>query len=468
MKRIITHIGLVFLIAPSIQHANIQHDLEKAFDTLDYQSNVTEASAYQGQSAGFYSGGNLYARNPIRNTSLASVDLPAYSGGCGGIDLYMGGFSYIKKEEAVKLAKAVMSDGMSYAFNLALETVTPLLSNTMKDLRNKINEINNMNINSCETAVGLVGAVFPKTQAAQKQICQETGSGKGGIFEDYTAARMGCGNGGRQTEVQSRLKSLPGHSKDLGNSMNFAWKAIKSNALFSQDNELSELMMSLSGTMIYHHEGNDDALGQHVILNSLASNDHFIDVLMQGGDLEIYGCDEYGEDECLHPVSNKKITLSKDKSIIALVRHKLNSMVIKIKSGDIPLSDAEKAFIQSTSLPIYKMLNVQSAFSKDSSILEVGQYSELIAIDLLFRYLEESLALVAQEARILQLPENQYAQFMAHIEEAQQAVRNKKRDSYEQRALELQLIEQTLLIEQRLASQLAVPIKDALSWADHL
>ena len=35
------------------------------------------------------------------------------------------------------------------------------------------------------------------------------------------------------------------------------------------------------------------------------------------------------------------------------------------------------------------MLNVQSAFTKDRGILDVASYSELIATDILFKYLDE-------------------------------------------------------------------------------
>jgi len=61
-------------------------------------SNTTGAQAYQGQQAGYYSGGSLYARNTVRNVQLVGIDLPSYRSGCGGIDLYAGGFSFVNTQ----------------------------------------------------------------------------------------------------------------------------------------------------------------------------------------------------------------------------------------------------------------------------------------------------------------------------------------------------------------------------------
>ncbi|MFQ5534339.1 MAG: conjugal transfer protein TraH [Sphingomonadales bacterium] len=47
-------------------------------------SNSTGPSAFAGQSAGYYTGGNLFMRTPSRNTTLATINLPSHRAGCGG------------------------------------------------------------------------------------------------------------------------------------------------------------------------------------------------------------------------------------------------------------------------------------------------------------------------------------------------------------------------------------------------
>lgn len=49
-------------------HAGINEDLNKFFQELNSGSgaNVTQAAAWQGQAAGYLTGGSLFLRNPVR------------------------------------------------------------------------------------------------------------------------------------------------------------------------------------------------------------------------------------------------------------------------------------------------------------------------------------------------------------------------------------------------------------------
>ena len=285
-----TSISFLLFLSSLIIHANAQKDLEEAFNKVTGVHNIS--SAYHSQSAGHYSGGSVFARNQIRNQQVMHINLPKVGAGCGGIDLYMGGISYIQKTDAIKLAKEVMQNAGAYAFNLALESVSPMISNTMKDLRNVATTINNANINSCELATSLVGSVFPKTEAAQKQVCQDIGTSSGYI-SDYVSARMDCANPVKRKNIFNDAKKT-GHDDFLTGSLNFAWKAIRTNSLFNSDDELSEVMMSLSGTIVYKYDAAEDNKG-NVIKNSamkavypsLAANANFLKSLLEGGAIEV-------------------------------------------------------------------------------------------------------------------------------------------------------------------------------------
>ena len=52
---------MVLLILPMLSEANVNNDLNHFFDGLGMVSNTTAPHAYQGQQAGYYSGGSLYA-----------------------------------------------------------------------------------------------------------------------------------------------------------------------------------------------------------------------------------------------------------------------------------------------------------------------------------------------------------------------------------------------------------------------
>lgn len=442
--------------------ANIQQDLTDAFNSMNFNVNVNDA--YASQQAGYYSGGSLYARAPVRNQQIAYINLPKISAGCGGIDIFTGGISVMTKEEAVKLAKEVMSNGTGFAFNLALETASPLISNNMKDWVRKIQQMTNQSINSCEMATSLIGAVAPKTQESQRAVCQSIAGGSGAV-NDYVSSRMECKNSSRMSEIFEGAKKDPAYNKQLIGSMNFAWKAIRDNGLFNQNQELSELMMSLSGTIIYQDETKFGA-AKKIILPSLASSSDFITSLMFGGEINSYYCKESETTECLN-VGQKKITISKGQSIVDMVKVKLDSIVKKIKDtkSNVALSESEIAFIQKTSLPIYKMLNVQAAYSKGISALDMTNYTEIIASDILFVYLEESIQEVLNSARTLQLPAAEYNQFINNIEEAKNNIRNRKSDVNKQYTLVHQMINQTMQLEQRLSMRMQDNLKSALTWS---
>ncbi|HIC7360036.1 TPA: conjugal transfer protein TraH, partial [Legionella pneumophila] len=82
-------------------HASASTDLNHFFNNLGYSANVTGSHSYESQAAGFASLGSVYARNQVRSIQIAHVDVPGFRSGCGGIDIFAGGFSFIKSEQIV-------------------------------------------------------------------------------------------------------------------------------------------------------------------------------------------------------------------------------------------------------------------------------------------------------------------------------------------------------------------------------
>ncbi len=120
--------------------------------------NTTGPTAFQGQASGHWTLGNLYLRAPVRSEQIASVSLPSFRAGCGGIDAFAGAFSFINSDQLVAFARAVAQNAVGFAFELALETISPVIAETMAKLRALAQWVNSQNLNSCETAQALVGA----------------------------------------------------------------------------------------------------------------------------------------------------------------------------------------------------------------------------------------------------------------------------------------------------------------------
>ena len=128
--------------------------------------NTTGPTAFQGQASGHWTLGNLYLRSPVRSEQVATVNLPSFRAGCGGIDAFAGAFSFINSDQLIAFARAVAQNAAGFAFELALETISPVIAETMSKLRALAQWVNSQNLNSCETAQALVGAAWSKNDRA--------------------------------------------------------------------------------------------------------------------------------------------------------------------------------------------------------------------------------------------------------------------------------------------------------------
>ena len=183
----------------------------------------------------------------MRSEQIATVNLPSFRAGCGGIDAFAGAFSFINSDQLIAFGRAVAQNAAGFAFELALETISPVIAETMAKLRALAQWINNQNMNSCETAQALVGAVWSKNDRASAAICAAIGTSQG-IFSDYAAARHGCGADGKRN---STLAAASGAMADqVPVNVNYAWKAIRASSFLAGDTQLAEFAMSVTGTLI--------------------------------------------------------------------------------------------------------------------------------------------------------------------------------------------------------------------------
>ena len=115
----------IVLTAPVPASAGVESEMQSFMTEMGAQANVTGPSAYQGQSAGYYSGGAMWARFPQKNIQPFNLQLPHARAGCGGIDLFAGSFSFINTAELVAMLKATANNALGFAFKLAIDTISP-------------------------------------------------------------------------------------------------------------------------------------------------------------------------------------------------------------------------------------------------------------------------------------------------------------------------------------------------------
>jgi conjugative transfer pilus assembly protein TraH len=449
----------------STAQANVGSSMDRFMDDIGAAANVTGPSAFEGQSAGYYSMGNVWTRFPQRTTNLANLQLPSARAGCGGIDIFAGSFSFINASEMVAMLKAVANNAVGFAFSLAIDTVCPECNKIMQEFSQKAQLMNNLSINSCEMAQGLVGGVWPQGDLADKAICEAIGNASG-IFTDYAAAKHGCGTRGQ------RASTTEGGGEEFadvnpGLPRNYTWHVLKQSAFFNPggtfDRELAEYAMTLIGTVIYIPPADDDP-GRFVPFAGDASSTLVTALLdgTQNQSVQVFRCDE--PDLCLNPTF-AQLSLASDKAIRPRVAALIGNMVDAIRT-DTAIGDTEKELLQVASLPLYKILTVQAAFGRGMPTDDRATLAEVASIDLLHAILERIVSEAGRSmASFIAADEAKLALWRAQVAEVRGALAQRQATGQARITAIVQIIEKTAMIENMLAASMSPSMAAALDWS---
>ncbi|MEI8295107.1 MAG: conjugal transfer protein TraH, partial [Alphaproteobacteria bacterium] len=437
--------------------AGISDDLGHFFRRVGISKNFNAPGSFKDQSAGYYTGGSMAIRNRVRSADLATVQMPGFRAGCGGIDAWMGGFSHISSAQLVEMLRSVGSSAASYAFMLAIQTVSPQIYNILNEINALATQINQTNINSCEMAATMLGGIWPKTDQSSKHLCQAMGSNLY-MFSDWAAARQGCGADGSRERVLNRHGSDPQYKNMLVGSFNLSWKAIQSNAFLAADDELARAFMTLVGSIIVRADGDTFEV---VNLEGHADKDDVMSGLLNGGKTPIYICDSA---HCLNPRLGA-VNMKDTNALLAKTKRILETLIKKIYL-DTAITLEEKAFLNSTQLPVYKMLNVTTAFRRGTAPVDIHHYAELIALDILYKYVIEVIDIIHDsvvQLKSVQVDEVHINTFLKSLEAARKRIIQGRQSAYQQMDTTLSFIQATQLIEKQLHAMLG-SVANETNW----
>ncbi|MBA3006976.1 MAG: conjugal transfer protein TraH [Proteobacteria bacterium] len=126
------------------------------------QSNSTQSGYFEGQQRGYYSAGSFSGRWKSTADYPVTLEMPKVKSGCGGIDVFMGGFSFMDSDYLVDKLQAILSNAAGVAFDLGLKTLCEQCSNTIKNFEALSDALNQMQIDECAAAKTMVGIVADK------------------------------------------------------------------------------------------------------------------------------------------------------------------------------------------------------------------------------------------------------------------------------------------------------------------
>lgn len=351
-------------------------------DIFEVYTNTTEPQSFETQRRGGLTLGRVVTRNRIVAPNFVNFDPPSFSGGCGGIDLYGGSFSFINKEQLTQALRAIASNALSYAFTLALEGVCPTCMQKMEKLRDWVNEINKEMKDSCRWGKSLVNATGLDEWHNSRVEAAHDRRRNAGVVEDMFDA------------VDTFVSELASDN-DVGETTpeNAVWAAMQASntgAWFGGfgDIELQEVLMSVTGTLIKAETDsggaeciNADGNGEYCFREAppLLSVKDFIDGDLTG-EIRIYNCDE--EANCLNPTPEVRDWPGLKQRVREIMFGPApaftGGLIFKIRDKDAVLTAEEEAFISQAPIPIYTILRSVSKYP--GTVLSVGEHlQEMVA-----------------------------------------------------------------------------------------
>lgn len=372
-------IFIIAIIFNQHSYAGIEDHMSEFWDSLGGASNVNKAQFIKGQKAGHISLGGFQMRSNIQNSQLVSAQLPSVRAGCGGIDFFAGGFSFISSDQLIALGKSIISNSPGALAQLALDNISPEMGSVLKYFQNVTREINKLNINSCKAATALISDRGGLVNDIKSHGCRTWGLASN-QYQDAAEASEKCSSGGHASKTKSK------ESEKVSNT-NIAWKAFKDAGLVrlgdSGSEDLAQLFMTLTGTIIISGGESDNEESQFIMHSSKINSPTMIDNLMEGGEIQILKCAD--PTDCLE-VTEGDHTLESGKSFLGLVDTALKEIKAHVLSqSNSTLSDNTIKLMNMTSIPVYKFAAINARLNRQDE--EITSLSEYIAFDILSKYL---------------------------------------------------------------------------------
>jgi conjugative transfer pilus assembly protein TraH len=445
--------SILAISIPLSAQASVQTSMQSWFNDIGAYGNVTGPAAYQGQTMNLYTGGSLYMRTPVKNYQLATISPPGFRAGCGGIDLFAGSFSFINKEQLTALLRNIANNAIGYAFMMAVKSISPDLADLMQYLQDQISKINNLNINSCQAAEGMVTAIgstlTDKTQEKEGKVAGASLNLYADVFESWDAWK----DRAKAKQTRQAAITADARNKDTFDPGNVVWRALT--RVNGVDDETRQLMMSMTGTIIIVPPGEDESgsstdqkakwlykPGAKITFRQFVGDGSSATATLSG-----LICDEYVD--CKNPTYTENGISSG--SFAKNVRDKIVAMKQKVESRDAGgQGTMDVSLISASSLPVWKMLALAANMPGGDFVVE--NHTQLVAVDIAHAYFS-NLAKTLREA-----VQNEMGKGNADVAEAAKTILN--------RVTELKQEGREMLVAEYQKGVQAAQMQRSIQWLD--
>lgn len=346
------------------------------------QKSSTGASSYQGAQRGYYSGGSFSSRVATSNDNLVSISTPTLKiGGCGGIDMFLGGMSFLNVDFLVQKLQKILAQAPAAAFDIALKTLAPQVAETIKTLESIADKLNGLQIDDCKAGKALVATVADfspvkndalkgEIASAQASFMQSSGANDlwNGIGKDFGALQKtwsGTKPTGSNAISDSAKASLAGCPAEVLSV--FGADGSMLSTLANQNGIPAEYIPILRGFIGDVALASPDTTGSvydAVYIPPCGKNDGIMPFIDGKGQKR----DKAETTEACTDLTDT------NKNLTQYVADKMIAVAAKMK-GRAALDAAEKAFLQSMPLPI--SITLKNAVAAKTEAQVVGKLADI-------------------------------------------------------------------------------------------
>lgn len=388
-KKTIVAVMISTLLGSSVPaSADTQTQMQTWFNSIGSYSNLTGAQVVNGQTSTTYTGGNMFVRTPTQNYQIASLAPPSISGGCGGIDLFAGSFSFINSAQLTAMLRNIGNNAVNYAFMLAIKSASSQVADLLQYLQDQSSKLNNLNVNSCHAAEGIVSAVGSAlTDNKEQASAQGTGSSISNLWSDsfQSLDQWKTSNAAKKQARDGASNADPSLKAEL-NPGNIVYTALQRSNVPA---DMYPLMMGLTGAIIIKpaadasNQGGSKTQWTYVPGTQLSVKDFIGDPVAQTILLKGLVCDP--APGCFNPTPQDMPVESLSFDVQKTITTGMNNISNR---GAQSFSASDLTLFTNTTVPLYKLARIAS-MNRQPAL--ASNYAQVIAIELAYNWMNSAL-----------------------------------------------------------------------------
>ena len=353
--------------------AHAQSWAETWFDNVTY----TSPGSFEDQTRGYVTAGGMSGRVDVHSDYLTSLTLPKIKAGCGGIDMFLGGMSFLDPDYLVQKLESILQAAPAVAFQYLLETLDEKMGNIISKMEAATNFLNSIQVNDCRLANRMVQ--IAKGDDNMSGIIEEmTGykSVKQGFAKSYQQSREKIeANANNPTEdLKEALANCPAEVTEI-----FRTGSLLSHAATRVGaGDWASVMRARVGDVYMRW----DAADKVPLFSAIPACPHqdtesaedFLTGKVQRRALNI-------------PATSADCSAGTGKGALDLARERMEAIAGKIRSRSTLTSDERQFVANIRTLPVYRMLEWGVRQGVPDSV--IADTDELVALTLAYQMLND-------------------------------------------------------------------------------